>query len=260
MMLSEITHGTQADKDSLKQNADKLNDKLVKYAISVNSTNLITGDAIYSTYLSKGDGLSRQNAIKYNYPLFNSTDCEEYLVQYYILSSVDDLVFVSNKIGPALNEEDNTSYKFSAYNGITGDKLDISLCNDKTYTVQLPLANKTALNLTLYNELKRQSIDIFNAYDPAFTDRCFAHLDNNTGYDTTLNWRKQNYLQQKQPMCIGFNCTYQGISEFDYVECSCTGLTSGNEVVNQLVGIFTQTVSNFNIGVVLCYNLIPNVN
>jgi hypothetical protein len=106
-----------------------------------------------------------------------------------------------------MNVGDNDSFKFSAYDKTSGKKLDLDLCNNITYSVQIPFTNKPDLNLTLYKELKDQGIDIFNPSDNAFNDRCLTHINNQTGTDTTLNWRKQNYLQKTIPMCVGFNCT-----------------------------------------------------
>jgi hypothetical protein len=114
--------------------------------------------------------------------------------------------------------------------------------------------------LTLYRDLKKEGIDIFNPADPAFTDRCYTHINNETGADTTISWRQQNYIQKISPMCIGINCTYQGISEFDYVQCNCTGLQSDNNIVNELVNFVMTSVSSLNIGVIFCYKVISIVN
>jgi hypothetical protein len=259
MLLQKLNDANNTEKELAKQKAIALNGKLVQYALASNNTSLLTGNSMFSTYISNSDEQSQKNAIKFNHPLLNSTECEEFLVKQYNLSSIYDLMFVTNKINASLNNDNNDSYKFSVYNAYTGMKMDLDLCNNLTYSVQLPITNMTAFNLTKYNEVKSEGIDSFNPNDPAFTDRCYSHIDNTTGADTTINSRKQNYLQQKQPMCVGINCTYQGISEFDYIQCTCTGMTSDNALVNKAVNNFFTAVSKFNIAVIFCSKVITLV-
>jgi hypothetical protein len=259
MLLQNLADSSNTEKELVKQKAIALNDKLVKYVIASNNTSLLSGNSMFSTYISNNDEQSIENAIRFNHPLFNSTECEEFLVKHYNLSSTDDLLFTTNKINTNLNNNDNDSYKFSIYNSYTGKKLDLDLCNNLTYNIQLPITNMTAFNLTKYNELKSEGIDSFNPNDPAFTDRCYSHIDNKTGADTTINSRKQTYLQQNQPMCVGINCTYQGLSEFDYIQCTCTGMTSDNALVNKAINYFFTAVSKFNIAVIFCSKVITLV-
>jgi hypothetical protein len=258
MLLQNLSQGNDSEKELLKQKAIILNDKLVQYALTGNSTNLISGNSIFSTFISQNDELSKENAIKFNHPIFNSTDCEDFLVREYNLSSRYDLILVTNKINASLNNNDKESYKFSAYNGKTGKKLDIDICNNIKYSVQLPITNTTIFNLTAYKVLKTEGIDIFNPSDPAFTDRCYTHIDNQTGADTTVNWRKQNYLQQNIPMCVGINCTYQGVS--DYIQCTCTGMQTDNVLVNEVIDYLFTAISKFNIAVIFCYREIKLVS
>jgi hypothetical protein len=256
MLLSDITDESDLNKALLKEKANTLSDKLVQNAILANNTDLLLGGSMFSTYISTN---KENGPIKYNHPIFNSTNCEDFLVREYNLTSTDDIVYVTNKINATMNVGDNDSFKFSAYDKASGKRLDLDLCNNTTYSVQIPFTNKSELNLTLYKELRHQGIDIFNPSDSAFNDRCFTHINNQTGTDTTLNWRKQNYLQKTIPMCVGFNCTYQGVSEFNYVKCSCTGLQSDSELVNNIVDILTTTVSKLNIGIIFCYKQMLNV-
>jgi hypothetical protein len=259
MALENLNDYSQSEKDRLKIKAIQLNKKIVKSGNFTNGTNMVMGDSMFSTYVYTNSEVSRENAITLAHPIFNSTDCEDFLIKAYNLTSPDEIVYITNKINSTLNTFDTDSYTYSAYDGITGEKLDLDLCNNLTYSVQMPISNKSEVNLTLYKELKDQGIDIFNPNDPAFTDRCFTHIDNQTGGDTTLNYRKQKYLQQNVPICMGINCTYKGISEFDYVECTCTGLVTDNELINTLVNTFMSAVSKFNIGVIFCYKTILSV-
>jgi hypothetical protein len=244
-----MLESTDVRKQILKRTAINLNDKFVA---GMGNTSLLLGDSMFSTYAYPNTEQAKQSAVEYSHAVFNSTDCDNYLVSYYNLTSTQDIVYVTNKINSTINNDDADSYRFSAYDMNTGHKLDLDLCNNMTYNVQIPIANKSDLNLTMYKELKDQGIDIYNATDPAFTDKCFSHVDNVTGADTTPNWRKDHYYQHNTPMCIGVNCTFTGISSFDYIQCTCTGLKTDSEIVNKLVNMFIKTVSQFNIGVIFC--------
>jgi hypothetical protein len=259
MALENLNDYNQSEKERLKIKAIQLNKKIVKSGNFTNGTNMVMGDSMFSTYVYTNSELSRENAITLAHLIFNSTECDDFLVKVYNLTSADEIVRVTNKINSTLNTLNTDSYAYSAYNGITGEKLDLVLCNNLTYSVQMPLSNKSEVNLTLYKELKYQGIDIFNPNDTAFTDRCFTHIDNQTGGDTTVNYRKQKYFQQNVPICMGINCIYKGISEFDYVECTCTGLVTDNEMINTLVNTFMGAVSKFNISVIFCYKTILSV-
>jgi hypothetical protein len=259
MMLETQTDNVPLKKQELKTKAIQLNDRLVQTSNLTNNSSVIMGDSMFSTYMYRNNE-SKGTAVSYSHPIYNSTDCENLLVKVYNLTSVDDIVFVTNIINATLidDDSDSNSYKFSAYAG--GQKLDIDVCDNLTYSIQIPIDNKFSVNLTKYKELKAQGIDTLDPNDPAFTDRCYSHVDNTTGGDTTLNWRQQHYYQQKIPMCIGVNCTYKGISQFDYVECACTGLQTNNMVAIELMNKFLVSASKLNIGIVRCYNRIISVN
>jgi hypothetical protein len=259
MLLSDAIDDSGINKEVLKQKAYALSDRIIQNAITRNNTDILLGGSMFSTYISTNNEDPSIGAVKYNHPIFNSTECEDLLVLQFNLSSKNDIIYVTNKVNATMNDAENDSFKFSAYDTNTGHKLDLELCNNTTYSIQMPFTNKSELNLTLYKKLKGQGIDIFNVSDEAFNSKCYTHIDNQTGTDTTLNWRKQNYLQKKVPMCIGINCVYQGISEFDYVQCNCTGLQTDNELVNEIVNVLTSAVSNLNIGIIFCYKQILNV-
>jgi cobalamin biosynthesis Co2+ chelatase CbiK len=151
----------------------------------------------------------------------------------------------------------SNSLSFDLYNPYTMKKLDIKKCDN--YEVKTPIQNKTIVNQTLYQQLKNQSIDIFNPNDTAFTSRCTPIFDPETGLSTTLNYRIKNYYQNKTIAC-GNGCSYKSIDQNDYVTCECSGATdTGNEFVNKVGDFILNGFSNINIGVFTCYMQVFNV-
>jgi hypothetical protein len=141
---------------------------------------------------------------------------------------------------------------------VTKAKLNLDYCEDIQNRVEIPI-DTSQFNMTLYHELKAQGIDIFDPKESIFNDRCISYTDNSTGTDTTLNWRRKFLYTQKVPMCVGFNCTYQGVSEANFLQCKCGGLNSDSEFLNSVSQMLLNSLSEINIGIVKCYKLIPTV-
>jgi hypothetical protein len=253
-------NGNRIESNILKLMADELLNKAVLYGNLNNATNsTIIGDKALSShiYLSSSQQDSINVAIKDNFPVYNMTECEATLRKYYNITG--DIVYAANNYDGILNKDNNTnSYTISVYDYETKKKLDLDLCMDDQIEVQLPLTNTSDLNLTFYKEMKNKGIDIFNPDDAAFNDICF--IDTYNGTDTTINWRREHYLNQKIPMCVGVNCTYQGLTEDNYVTCKCSGLQGDSSLINTIVNYFLESLSDYNIWVIYCYKQIPTVS
>jgi hypothetical protein len=75
-----------------------------------------------------------------------------------------------------------------------------------------------------YNKYKIYSAEGIEIYDPnavAFTNVCFGFIDPITGFDTTINFRRQNYYNGLTASC-GLNCQYIGITDDNRMVCSCS--------------------------------------
>jgi hypothetical protein len=259
MLLESMANSDQIRKDQLKLMASSVIEKIVTYMDNPSNDTVLFGDDLYSgqIYLNGLDNTSMELAINNSMAIFNITECKLYLEKAY---GISDVVFVSNTFHAMLNTDDIDSYKILAYNGKTKEPLDLSLCKDIHQEIQIPLDLTDDIDMTKYAiMMEEQGIDIFNPDDPAFHDRCAVHIDNTTGKDTTVNWRVERYFQQKTPMCIGFNCTYLGINEYNYIRCNCTGLNSRFDVVNKVVQAAVNWLSEVNLGIVACNNLITLV-
>jgi hypothetical protein len=152
------------------------------------------------------------------------------------------------------------SVNFKVFNQVTKEELNTTICQgDFPIIIKTKIKAPELLNLTFYNTMINSSIDVYNPNASAFNDICDAHIDTNTGFDTTVNWRRTNYYQNLSAVCDGSNCTYIGIDDEDYVNCQCSGLDStanvNSDFETYLLGQFTV----WNWGVFFCARDIPVV-
>jgi hypothetical protein len=239
----------------IKQKTEAIVDKVVSFTKVPQNSTVIFGDSMFSgqMYTSNTNSTTtRESAVKNNLPIYDTSACERVLKEHYNITG-DEILYVTGGFDSSL-DGNGSSYKLTAYNSQSKQKLDIDLCQNVSQTVEIPMT-ATNLNLTQYNTLKEAGIDIFNQNDPVFTDRCTAF--NNTGKDTSLTWRRNNLYQKKQPLCIGVSCTFEGISAYNYVQCNCTGLKTESEMVNKLVDTLISSVSKLNVGIIFCYAAVP---
>jgi hypothetical protein len=224
---------------------------------------------MYSVQISTSNdesiSITEGDAKANNISIINSKLCQQKLKSDHnltddmdlIIAKIDmyfDLVFEDADIG--LLSDLTTMYIFDPK---TKEEYDMSQCNGVPIEIKLPIKYEDQLNLPMYHDLMNQSnIDVFDPNSTAFQSRCFSMVDNNTQYDTTLNYRRENYFQNKTVNCYGGNCTYQGIDDNNYVKCNCTQIDT--EIQNEFVEYLMEAVSTWNFDVVQCYELIFNVS
>jgi hypothetical protein len=248
------------DKGSgMKQKTEAIIDKVVSFTNIPTNGTVVIGDSMFSGQLYTSGTNSttiRENAVTNGLPIYDTAACDKVLKEFYNLTDNDEILYLTGGFNPSLNQEAVSTYKITAYDGQTKQKLNMDLCQNISQTVELPLnSNTTEFNLTQYNEMKEAGIDIFDPEDPFFTDRCATF--NSTGDGTSLSWRRKNLYQKKQPMCIGFSCTFEGISAYNYIKCNCTGLKTDIEMFNKLVDTIISSISKLNVGIITCYTAIP---
>jgi hypothetical protein len=239
----------------LKQKLSDFNDKTIKYTNITKNDSMILGDSKVTTHIYSGsDTINRETAVKNNLPIFNMTECEAALKSYYNITQDTDIIYVTNSYDSSLNSEDVNSYQIKAYNSQSKEQLDTSICNNIKQTVKMPISNITDFNLTHYNELKQQGIDIFDPKNRYLNDRCVT-ID--TEDDISLTQRRENYSQRKMPECFGLNCTYSGIDTDNYVECSCSGIQTDIEFINKPINFLLNSVTKLNIDLIGCVSAFP---
>jgi hypothetical protein len=247
---------------------DKLIDKLT-YQLSLNpNETILVGDEMYSTQFSFTNNKSLSESIRValenKLSIFNADNCFKTLKQYYNISNNEDLLVVKTDINSNLNLNNldnpyvSNSVLIRILNPITKKELNITLCNK--FEIKTPIKNPDLLNLTFYTQMNSSGIDAFDPNDDAFTSGCFRHVDNMTGYDTTINYRRSKYFLNKSALCKGSDCTYEAIDENDYVICNCANIQSNKPIYNEFVNYFLTALGTWNFYVVNCYHLIIPVN
>jgi hypothetical protein len=147
---------------------------------------------------------------------------------------------------------------FRVFSPYTKEELNTDICHNPI-RVKTKIKSPQLLNLTFYKEMKSQGIDIYDANAPAFNDICMYHIDTNTGFDTTINWRRKFYYQNYSCVCTNSNCTYVGIDDEYYVNCDCY-LNPDDQVTSDFNSYLLSEVSVWNFQAFLCYEDIIHVN
>jgi hypothetical protein len=196
-------------------------------------------------------------AIKSKLSLANTTLCENKLKSHYNITPNVEILMRKVDFNSILNLKDlNNSYvsdssKFNYYHPLTSELLDINVCNETQAELKFPMNYRANLNMTKYRRLASQNVDSFNPAAPAFVSRCVRLRDNITGYDTTINFRRQNYYQNKSVDC-GEGCQYQEIDNLDYVVCNCSSLKD-EEYNNSFVSFVLDSLPKMNWDIISCY-------
>jgi hypothetical protein len=205
---------------------------------------------------SMKDGTTQ--AIENKLAIVDISDCLKILKSYYNLTNEESLVLVKSDINKSFTAQYNITnwVSFNIINSATGERLNISLCND--FKIKTPINDK-GLNMTFNSQLKDDGIDVYNSNDKAFTSRCYSHIDPRTGYSTTLNYRIENYYRNRSIIC-GKGCKYLSSDYNNYAVCQCSGATkTNNKYVNSVSDLLLTGVTNINIDLILCYNHVFSV-
>ena len=151
-----------------------------------------------------------------------------------------------------------------------GQKLDLSFCQSKI-KVTKNLESVEGLDIQTAKEFSKQGIDVFNAEDKFFNDICHP-FNSKDGIDITLSDRRKDIFQNFTFCQNG--CSYEGIDfNLSVANCICDASISqetssedtennNNEKINlnNIVNSFTSSLLDFNFKVVMCYNLVFNMN
>jgi hypothetical protein len=258
---------TRIEIDTLQNQTNAIIDKMVKNIdFSDNSSSsYIFGNDMLSSQISLSDSFSTElandEAIKNNLTIVNPDKCIETLKRHYNTS--DDFIISKTQYNSLLrsnskNISDSTTLKI--YNYKTRSEVNMSLCLDDEIIYKIPLNEnlKASLNITAYQLLNQSGIDGFNPNSTFFTSVCSPYIDNSTQYDTTLNYRRQNYFQNKTFECVGLDCQYQGLDINLYIQCNCKPGTqpSSPEVFDNSVDLLLQSLSQWNFEIITCYKVV----
>jgi hypothetical protein len=253
-----IQRKNSTDLAKLKLLSSELNERYIMSKNITSNTTIVGGDTMFSSQIYTSDdkdSVVEESSLKDKFPILNIKPCERILRQYYNISSLTPIVYVKKNYNPVFNPNQINTYILSAYEATNKTKLDINLCKNITQSIQIPLTNLTNFNLTKYQEIKKLGIDIYNPNDPYFNDRCLGLVDNQTNYDTTVNWRINNYYETTIPECNGLDCAYSGIDENNFVNCTCN--LQDDEYYVKPVYYIKDSLTRFNFEVIQCPQMIP---
>jgi hypothetical protein len=258
LKLNSTSNSTKNETLNIK--IDNIIEKFVKDTNVTNPT--IRGNKEFSVFMYKANQSDNATTLSIHNSLsiMVSAECIKRLKQEYNIKDDSDILFVGKNYNMS-NSNKSIAFSYDAYRYTDRLKLNTSICDDTEVTIKIPLNaatnNETQYNITLYKEMKKNGIDIFNQSDPFFTNRCIPFVDPITGADASLTYRRENYYQTQQPICVGLVCNFTGINDFDYLECECKGFDSSDNISNVVVEFLMISIGDINIDIVKCFNLIP---
>ena len=191
---------------------------------------LTTDDGItfqLSNSLNEKEKLLGGKGVRYNLSIIDLGECEDKLKRANGLSN--DISLIIYKLETYYENTTIRNVQYEIYNPITRKQItDLSPCDDEKINIYVP-TNLDNSTYTLYQNLKDQGYDIFNANDSFYNDICTRFTSvNNT--DITLNDRKELYYNGSQIFCQE-NCKYKNIDlETTHAQCECSVSSNNNEI------------------------------
>ena len=185
-------------------------------------------------------------------------ECENLLKNFYnIEKNVSLIIMKYEKITTISSER---SLQYEVYEPIHKKKLNLSICDNTTIDLYIPLILSDDLE-DLYNDLKEQGYDLFNIEDEFYQDICTPYKSSN-GTDVSLADRVDYYYNNDETLCQS-NCQFSNYSmETQLLKCECD--TSNSEIDLKEVKKFTpksiyesfyETLKFSNYKVLKCHNL-----
>ena len=182
--------------------------------------------------------------------------CEDKLRQKYNLSNDIELIIIS------MEKETDISYdrnvQFEVYESLNKTKLNLSVCEDITIDIYIPLELSEEL-IILYNELKELGYNLFDPNDKFYRDICTPYKSEN-GTDVILPDRFNNYFNNEETKCPS-GCKMSDYSmETQNLKCECNidnnDINIGNlEGSKALYTSFYDVLKYSNYKVLFCYKL-----
>ena len=254
--------------NKLNENITKIEFKenLTNNILCIDSSSIINGFDFIGLILSS-DKDSQQKEINKGISGLDLDNCVTELKAYYNLNDDQNLIVIKSKS----KESENEAVTLEIYDN-TGRKLDIAKCKSKIkVTKNLELVE--GIDIQTAKEFSEQGIDVFNAEDKFFNDICHP-FNSKDGIDITLSDRRKDIFQNFTFCQNG--CSYDGIDfNLSVANCICDASIlqeissedtekkdNNNDKINlnNIVNSFANNLLDFNFKVVMCYNLVFNIN
>ena len=246
---------------------DIINDKMQNFNVSENKELIVEGkdDFFYhiTTSDNEKDSLDGTNNSTNKFSKIDLGECEYLLKDHYHINRNTSLIIV--KFEKITNVSMERSLQYEVYEPYNKTKLDLSICQNTTIDVYVPVVLSEELH-NLYNELKEKGYDLFDENSNFYNDIC-TPFESPNGTDVSLSDRYNYYFNNNETVCQS-NCKFSDYSlESQYLKCECD--VSNTEIDTQEVKKFTpntlyesfyETLKFSNYKVLKCYNLVFNKN
>jgi hypothetical protein len=273
LLISNYNNTKTADEKSkaqeklnqIKNKTDILLIKLAQvYNFTINQT-ILVGDTYINAQLYKSDASNKNNdiALKNDLSIVLSENCTKQLQKEYGIE--DSLIILKTEYDSSMNLDNlddpniSNSVNYKVFDPNTREELNTNICDSYPIRVKTKIKVPKLINFPYYKEMKDQNIDIYDINSPAFNEICVYHIDTETGFDTTVNWRRKFYYQNISVICADSNCTYAGLDDEGYVNCDCYYLTPDDELTSDFESYVLNEVSVWNFDVIYCYEDIIHV-
>jgi hypothetical protein len=260
-LYASVNLGSNSDdiKNSYDQLRTKLDGIVEDYIKKYNITDSLIGDRALSIqiYRYSSEKYANDDALQNKLSVINITECfgNQNL-------NNTNLIIVKTSERTPLNEISQQSVSVKLYNSLDNTFTPFeSICSTTPIRINIPILDGTNLDVQKYHRLKNtQGIDIFNPTDSAFISRCVVMKDNVTQYDTTINFRLNNYLSNVTVMCSP-GCDYYSVDESDYLVCDCpAGVLRSQNYYYTFDNVTIKNISDFNWEIFGCSDIAFTVN
>ena len=198
-----------------------------------------------------------------NLSIIDLGECENILREKYEIRDNDYLIILKNQnISNKITEK---NIKFEVYDPYNKTKLNLSICDNVTINIYIPLELSEDIK-NIYENMKKSGYDMFNISDPFYQDICTPY-DSPNGTDILLSDRI-NYIYNNDETQCQPNCYLSHYSvESKFINCTCS---TNNDLINvdnnkddkfdakTLYKSFYDVLRYSNYKILICFNLIFN--
>ncbi len=248
---------------TLQKNVDIFYDNYVKLIVEGKITNFqsfFMSTSLFNTevFRTSQEALAKSyaNAKKNKLGVADFNKCVNEMKSYYNIPKSSSLIYKKIDYSSKFNEKvvnmvngkyAGVSLFYHFYNPQNGQKLDMSLCSQKTI-VYMPLGKKIDLSKPPYKELyEKFKVDFFNKSDQFYQDRCIVYRQNNT--DIPVNIRRFKVFPNITNKC-GDNCRYNGLTNDSMIECAC--YINNDPLIQQFTPEKQSIIDQTNLNIISC--------
>ena len=273
-----ISKLTEIDEEIIYQKIiDLINDLIDKENIDeINKTYSILSESIKKGNISsfkkditiKGENITYQittteSQKKENYSsnvsVIHLGECEK-IIKRNISYEDEPTPLIILKIDVKKSKTKSTAVEYEVYNPYTREKIDLSICSNKTISIYAPVSLDEQEN-ALYDDLSSQGYDLFDVNNSFYIDTCATYTSSN-GTDVSLLDRKDYYYNEDIVLCEN-NCKYINVdTKTGKVFCRCKIKNEVNVENDQefrpqkLIENFYKVDTILNFEVLFCYKLV----